>query len=131
MAQPSNARNSAGRFTSFRGGIRGHVHLDGRSTTVAEQVIATEDKIVHDDLLNIDRKVFAGQPVPPELVDAYNGDTRASDGSDPDGSAVDYESQSAEQLEAEAKQRGIYDDIEGTGANGNVVKADLVKALSA
>jgi hypothetical protein len=98
---------------------------------VAEQVIATEDASSTTIALNIDRKVFAGQPVPPDLVDAYNGDTRASDGSDPDGSAVDYESQSVEELEAEAKQRGIYDDIEGTGANGNVVKADLVKALSA
>lgn len=34
-------------------------------------VIATEDKTVHDDVLGIDRLVFAGQPVPPDLVDAY------------------------------------------------------------
>jgi hypothetical protein len=106
------------------------VHIDGRSTTVTDQVIATEDKIVHDDALNIDRKVFAGQPVPPDLVDAYNGGTRASDGSDAQGEAIDYGSWDVDDLESKAKELGVYDDIEGTGANGNVVKADLVKALS-
>jgi hypothetical protein len=37
-----------------------------------DPVIATEDRTVHDEALGIDRKVFAGQPVPPDLVDAYN-----------------------------------------------------------
>lgn len=35
--------------------------------------IASETKIVHDKNMGIDRKVIAGQPIPPDLVDAYNG----------------------------------------------------------
>jgi hypothetical protein len=38
---------------------------------MTEEVIATKDVVVHDDNMGIDRKVFAGQPVPPDLVDAY------------------------------------------------------------
>lgn len=34
-------------------------------------VIASETQIVHDDTLNIDRQVLAGQPVPPDLLEAY------------------------------------------------------------
>jgi hypothetical protein len=50
---------------------------------MTDQVIATEDAIVHDDVLGIDRKVFAGQPVPPDLVDAYKGGVRSGDGATP------------------------------------------------
>ena len=35
------------------------------------EVIATKDVVVHDDAIGIDRKLFAGQPVPPNLVDTY------------------------------------------------------------
>lgn len=45
------------------------------------EVIATESLIVHDDALNIDRQLIAGQPVPPDLIDAYRatvGDTQAA-----------------------------------------------------
>lgn len=35
------------------------------------ETIATEDRVVHDEQLGIDRKIVAGQPVPPDLVDAY------------------------------------------------------------
>ena len=34
-------------------------------------------------------------------------------------------------LEDEAQRRGIYDAIEGSGSDGNIVKADLVAALEA
>jgi hypothetical protein len=58
-------------------------------------VVATRDVIVHDDALDIDRQLLAGQPVPPELIDAYQakvGDTgsRAEAGRD-DTAAVDEE----------------------------------------
>lgn len=38
---------------------------------MAEQVIAAETVVVHDDQIGIDRQVIAGQPVPPTLVEAY------------------------------------------------------------
>jgi hypothetical protein len=41
---------------------------------MADQVIATETKIVHDPDLDIDRLVLAGQPVPPDLVEAYTSE---------------------------------------------------------
>ena len=40
---------------------------------MAERVIATETVVVHDDTLNIDRRVVEGLPVPRDLVDAYEG----------------------------------------------------------
>jgi hypothetical protein len=40
--------------------------------------IAKEDMIVHDDALNIDRKIIAGQPVPPDLLEAYEQHTGTS-----------------------------------------------------
>lgn len=40
---------------------------------MAERVIATETVVVHDDTLNIDRRVVEGQPVPRDLVNAYEG----------------------------------------------------------
>lgn len=42
-----------------------------------------------------------------------------------------YDAQSKPDLEAEAKRRGIYESIQGTGADANVVKDDLVAALQA
>lgn len=41
----------------------------------------------------------------------------------------DYGSHKADELQAEADRRGLS--IEGTGAGGNVLKDDLVKALEA
>ena len=50
---------------------------------------------------------------------------------DPGEAAIaEYEEHSVDDLEAEAKSRGIYDSIDGTGAAGNVVKEDLVQALA-
>jgi hypothetical protein len=124
MARPSSARNSAGRFTHSIG-IRGHLQIEQGRHDMTDQVIATEDAIVHDDVLGIDRKVFAGQPVPPDLVEAYQGGARAGDGSDP----VDYDAESVEELEKRVADRKL--EVKGTGKDGNVVKADLVKALQA
>jgi hypothetical protein len=34
--------------------------------------IAKTDQVVHDQVMGTDRQVLAGQPVPPELLDAYH-----------------------------------------------------------
>jgi hypothetical protein len=136
MARPSTPRNSAGQFTHHLG-IRAHLNLEGRPPMA--EVIATENLIVRDEALNIDRQLIAGQPVPPDLVDAYRarvGDGQAAqspgaaaradtDGGSADG--LDYGGQTVEELQAEAERRGL--EITGTGAGGKVVKGDLVTAL--
>lgn len=38
-------------------------------------VIATQTKVVHDDVLGIDRRVFKGTEIPADLIDAYDGGT--------------------------------------------------------
>jgi len=42
---------------------------------------------------------------------------------------TDYSAMSVDELTAYAVSLGIYDDIEGSGANGNILKADLVAAF--
>jgi hypothetical protein len=115
-------------------GIRTHINLKG--DPVAE-VIATENAVVPDVALGIDRLVIAGQPVPPDLVGAYRekvGDKKAEESpadtaqSDED-SSTSYDDQTVEQLQAEVDQREL--EVEGTGKDGNVVKNDLVAALQA
>ena len=113
-----------------------------RGFDAGEQVIASSDVIVHDDVLGIDRKLIAGQPVPPDLVDAYNavggetvvespGEVAAADAAvaSSDVVSTDYESQSVEDLQAEADLRGLT--VTGTGKSGHVLKSDLVAALQA
>jgi hypothetical protein len=93
------------------------------------QVVATRDVVVEDKAMGINRKLFKGQLVPADLHQAY-ADATGEDVPEPDtGESTDYESQPVEDLEAEAKRRGL--EVEGTGANGNVLKADLVAALKA
>jgi pyruvate/2-oxoglutarate dehydrogenase complex dihydrolipoamide acyltransferase (E2) component len=127
MARPHDTRGRAGRFTNP---IGIHAHLTSKEPRMTDVVIASETKIVHDPLLDIDRQVVAGQPVPPDLVDAYNaeGGTVA----DPQAASApteDLASKSVPELQALADERGI--EVEGTGKDGNVLKDDLVKALSA
>ena len=86
-------------------------------------VIASSDEVVHDEALGIDRKVLAGQPVPPDLVDAYTGDTVE------ESAGGSYDSQTVDELQALADSRGL--DVEGSGKDGNVLKSDLVAALEA
>lgn len=47
------------------------------------------------------------------------------------GSIVDYAAMKVPDLVEEAMKRGIYDGIEGSGKDGNVVRDDLVAALVA
>jgi hypothetical protein len=86
----------------------------------------------HDDNIGIDRQIKGGQAVPPDLIDAYNaevGNAPVSVSGDGQGESVDYDSQQVDDLQAEADRRGI--EVEGTGADGNVLKKDLVAALKA
>lgn len=130
-------------------GLRTHLQGDIRMANV----IATRDVIVHDPNLDIDRKVFAGQAVPPDLVDAYReqtGETSpdedaaqleadrrgaalgtgTSTGTAPDTPAsTGYEGQPVDDLRAEADRRGLT--VDGTGTDGKVLKSDLVAALKA
>ncbi len=43
----------------------------------------------------------------------------------------DYAAWPVDELEGYAKAVGIYESIEGSGANGNVLKADLIAAVEA
>jgi hypothetical protein len=108
--------------------------VTGLQTT--EPVIATDDRIVHDEALGINRKVFAGQQVPPELVGAYQeagGDIASSSPADAAGrgepASDNYDDLDKEALEAEAEGRDLT--VEGTGKDGNVLVDDLRKALRA
>lgn len=134
MPQP---RNIVGRFMAP--GIRTHVIGDTSMT----EVIATEDAIVHDPNLGIDRKVFAGQAVPPDLVAPYQekvgaGDVRdttetdrqraaagtgTSTGTAPDPGASPSEELAGEALQARAQEL----DIEGRSS----MKADELRAAIA
>lgn len=71
--------------------------------------------------------LLAGEPVPDWAKDmVQDDDLEAADSSSTGGG---YSSQSKSDLEAEADKRGL--DVEGSGANGNVTKDDLVAALEA
>lgn len=94
-------------------------------------VIATSDLVVHDEALEIDRKIIAGQPVPPDLLDAYaeqTGDDVSATAEEPSVAVASYDDQSVDELQAEADRRGL--EVEGTGKDGNVLKADLIAALT-
>jgi hypothetical protein len=49
----------------------------------------------------------------------------------PADEAKSYDEMYVDQLEQIAKDRGLYDTVKGSGANGHVLKDDLVKALNA
>ena len=124
-------RSLAGQFAR----VASRTHTQTQGETMAD-LIATESLVVFDDVLGFHRKLMAGQAVPPDLVDAYRaavGDEAAAQtpgqaaGSAP--SQPDYESQAADDLQAEAERRNLT--VEGTGANGNVLKKDLIAALRA
>jgi hypothetical protein len=84
-----------------------------------------------------------GDPRPGAPVGGLTDDERAAlearargeTGDSADESAAiderDYEAVSKAGLEAEIDRRGIADQVEGTGANGNVTKPDLIAALEA
>jgi hypothetical protein len=114
VARPSNPRGSAGRFI-HPFGIPTHLNPRGDGTMADQQVIASDTKIVHDPALDIDRQVIAGQPVPPDLVDAYNdagGSTTST--SAPAGAVDSSTAPSGEELTGDALQaRASELDIKG------------------
>lgn len=63
-----------------------------------------------------------GGPSPGELAQGNTGGAEASSAEE-----GDYSSMNSADLKAEADEREL--EVEGSGANGNVTKADLVKAL--
>jgi hypothetical protein len=65
-----------------------------------------------------------GQPVGTASADSAAPASGAGDGGEP----VDYAAKTVDDLHALAESRGVA--VTGTGANGHVVKADLVKALT-
>lgn len=101
--------------------------IDGQSLPP----VASETVVVHDHELGIDRRVVAGQRVPPDLVAAYRtkvgDDATAED--PPEVPTVAYDDQTPEQLAALATQRGL--DVKGSGRDGKPLKADLVRAHEA
>lgn len=99
---------------------------------LADKDTTVKQKIQHG--VEIERKVFAGTRVPPDLIDAYNeatGTTPATSDAGAGGDTPDYDAMGVEELEAEIAKRDDIDRdaIQGTGKDGNVIKADLVKAL--
>jgi hypothetical protein len=63
-----------------------------------------------------------------DIDDDDDEEDEDDDSSDSSGEQ-DYESQDVDDLKREATKRGL--DVEGTGSGGNVLKGDLVSALSA
>ena len=97
--------------------------------------LAKQDAVVDQELdhgVKVQRKIMAGTRIPPDLIDAYNeatgGDASAADADTGDARTGDsYDDMKVDDLQAEADRRGLT--VEGTGKDGNVVKADLIKAL--
>jgi hypothetical protein len=124
VARPGSTRNSAGRFTHL--GIRAHLNPKGDHPMA--EVIATETKIVHDPVLDIDRQVIAGQPVPPDLVDAYQaaGGEAAPDASE---AVQQPDSQEPELTGDQLKERAAELDIKGRSAmNADELRAAIAQA---
>jgi hypothetical protein len=125
VARPGSTRNSAGRFTHL--GIRAHMNPKGDGPMA--EVIATETKIVHDPVLDIDRQVIAGQPVPPDLVDAYKA---AGGDAAPDASEAIQQPAADQQPELtgdELKERAAELDIKGRSAmNADELRAAIAQA---
>lgn len=79
------------------------------------------------------------EPEAETFIDMYSYDTpdfeqlpRGDDTEplDGDGNTLDYDDMTVDELRAECTARGIdLDDMDGSGANGNLLKADLVEVL--
>jgi hypothetical protein len=90
--------------------------------------VAKEDLVV-EDAVGVPRKILASQPVPRDLLEAYEEKVGKSSKSSDGNEAPDYSKQNNDDLEAEIKKRGLDVPTEGTGQDGNVIKKDLVAVL--
>lgn len=76
--------------------------------------------------------LLQGEPVPAwakDLVHADDLESSSKSQSSSGSSGPDYSKMTPAELQGEADKREL--EVEGSGANGNVVKADLVSALEA
>jgi hypothetical protein len=74
----------------------------------------------------------AGNAGNAESTPTMNTDNEQTTGGAGGGNAgADYESMTKVELEALIEARGLGDNVQGSGANGNVLKQDLIDALSA
>lgn len=90
---------------------------------LAKQTVVVELELEHG--VKVTRKVMEGQRVPPQLIDGY----LEAIGEKPADEQADYQAMTVEDLEKLAADREL--DIEGSGKDGNVLKADLINALTA
>jgi hypothetical protein len=117
-------------------------------TRNAPPVIAETTKIVRDPDMNIDREVLAGQPIPPDLIKAYEG--TAGSGKSPTTAAAvevpDMATATDEDLDTFAKDSNVKDlvalaaDDKGFAqrlveaeqrAHGDKARAGVLKGLQA
>jgi hypothetical protein len=104
-----------GAFRARRADGQFLAHHASRSTTImgtpsTQSLIATETVVVHDENLGIDRRVIAGQPVPPDLVAAYQaktGGAATSQPGDPSAGADTGEVLTGDALKARAAELDI------------------------
>jgi hypothetical protein len=90
-----------------------------------EHVIATETVIVQNPESGINQQVFAGQRVPPDLVDAYHnavGGVSAKEDEDNDNSDVELEKLSRADLDTKAAELGVIEP-EKLANKGAVIEA--------
>jgi hypothetical protein len=82
-----------------------------------------------DHGVEIKRKLFAGQRVPADLIEAYHAATGDEPVADESATGPDYSKMTPEDLRALVDERQLQ--VQGSGANGNIIKTDLVNALVA
>jgi hypothetical protein len=72
-------------------------------------VIAEKDAVVHDDNLGFDRQILAGQPVPPELTQAYKEQHGPKDQEAKDAVAGDEETKVAQGRKSPSSKPAVGD----------------------
>lgn len=93
---------------------------------LATQTITVDLELDHGVI--VQRKIVEGTRVPPDLIDAYHQATGEKPAKDDEASSR-YDSMKVEDLEQLVSDRELQ--VEGTGKDGNIVKADLIRALEA
>lgn len=108
--------------------------IDGYDTLTEQQVLDLLPDLDVEQLIavhayertHLARGSITGYRNPTQIVDTANLDNVGEPG-EPDTRAQDYGAMNVEDLQALVDEREL--EVTGTGKDGNVVKADLVKAL--